>query len=559
MKKLLIYIIMCMAMAACSEVELCETPPAQHPHSSTVRYEFDWSVLDAAGVEHPDTMGVVNYRVVNNWKRLAVLSSKDLQGSFLKIDENGKVVPTPVVSEDDNKGNNDDQTTPGEENGDNNNADDNNNDQTDDNTTDTGTSDDLATRADGDGMDIDMGGDTGDDNDTGEQGDNTDQPSDGEEPDNGEQPGDNEDPTTDDEPAATRILPGEPTASPVRDFTIKPGEYKFMTLAYDTSEVDLAEVYRFIAVPPIEMAFSDIAVTYRTFPMDDKRLKNPLTGWDDYNGYAQFLQPDLTPVIYDTTDIVSIARDEHATVKLQPKQVSQNVDVYLNIVKGLGENNKYAFVVDSIWAEISGVSRRVNLSNSKLDIANTGKMMFPMEMWFTPIDGVSPRPSTDNLIDGKEILDKFDNEHLYCHANINVTGIVAPSDSKDGTQKAKDKEYGPGIMQLVVFTHYERTDRREVWSEEKQEWEMRDVPILIRRRLQGKANLYYPLTREPSVKLSEDQSSALRTADHINLRFDTSIPLSGKDITDPDTEGDVLKWKWYQSEPGQGDDVIIEI
>lgn len=537
MKKLLLYIIMCTVMVACSEVELCETAPADHPHSSTVRFEFDWSKLQTAGIGIPDTMGVVNYRVVNNWKRLLKLTTDDLQGTFVKI-EDGKPVSVTFEGSGDSENSDNTGNTGDTENFDN-----------QGNVEGTTNEEDVALTADDDnsGLEVD-GSESSDDSGNSE---------DSEDSGNSDSSDNSE---ASEEPAApARILPGDPTPTPVRDFTVKPGDYKFMAFAYDTTEVDLSEVYRFISTPPVDMAMADIAVTYRTYAMDDKRLKNKLTGWDDYNGYALFLQPELTPVIYDTTDIVSIARDAHATVTLTPNPVSQNVDVYLNIVKGLGENNKYAFVIDSIWAEISGVARRVNLADSKLDIANTGKMMFPMEMWLTPIDGVSPRPSEDNCINYSTITDQPDNERVYCHANIDVTGIVPPKASEDGTQEAKDREYGPGIMQLIIFTHYnERIERKEVRDDDGN-LVMQDVKVCTRRRLQGKANLYYPLTREPSIKLSENQSAALRAADHINLRFDTSIPLSGEDITDPNTEGDVLRWKWYEPEPGQGDDVIIEI
>ena len=473
--------------SACSQVELCDSTPEQHPHSAYVQFDFDWSRL-TPDISIPDSMGVVTYRVVNQWKSMAKVNSQTLLGNFIKMTD-----PT-----DDELNALGAAQAPAKRDGADNAADDSATNET----------------PTGDGSETD-GGDSS--TETPDE-----QPSaggDAETPD-----GQPETPSA----AAGEALPGEPMASDARELRIKPGDYKFYSFAYDPTAIEDAELRRFVNQPPTDANINDVCVTYRQFAMDDPQLNNKVLGWDDYNAYAAFVQPNLPPVLFDTTQVVSVARGEHASVTLRPQYISQNIDIYFNIRKDI---STAPFVIDSVWAEISGVVRRINLTNGHLDIAGTSKTMFRMTL-------------TDR--DGHTDSDQAQNDQLECHANINVTGIVPPSESATGKNDQSKREYGPGLMQVIIFTHNDQTDPNL-------------GNVVKHKRFQGKINLYNTLRRSPSVKLTEDMRYAVRNGDHCTIRINTDIVLDGKTIeSSPSNDGGVEAWdKWTPTV--EENDLIIEI
>lgn len=412
--KLLLLLTAALLTASC-EVEMCDND--HHSHIAGVRYEFDWSELDALGVEHPEQMGVINYRVVNHWKGLARVNTTTGIGSYMHVD-----------------------TIPG--------------------------------------RDRKTGRDT--------------------------------------------------TA-----FQVTQGEYRFMTFAYDSTGIDITNVFRYVNSEPLDMGMSDIDIEYKTYAMDDPQLRNKLTGWDDYNGYAGFLQPDLESIVVDTTDVITVASDELKTITLKPQLVSQNVDLYFTILKK--QKSGESFTIDSVWAEISGVSRRVSLSNSKLDISRTAKTMFKMDLWpgGEVGTGVAPGDNASN------------NSKLRCHANFDVTGIVPPSESSAGAGDQAKRDYGPGILQVIIFTTSTQADNE-------------GEPL--RKRFQGKVNLYNALKRSPSIVYSEDSSYAMRNGNHCVIDINADIQIDGsKIVSHSNNDGGMTPWdEWQFGDSGEGD-IVVEI
>lgn len=56
---------------SCSEVDICEM---EHPHSTAVTFDFDWG---GRAADKPDTMGVLSYRVVRQWKELVAVNTDE--------------------------------------------------------------------------------------------------------------------------------------------------------------------------------------------------------------------------------------------------------------------------------------------------------------------------------------------------------------------------------------------------------------------------------------------------------------------------------------------------
>lgn len=302
----------------------------------------------------------------------------------------------------------------------------------------------------------------------------------------------------------------EPQPGDKEQFNIRQGEYKFITFSLDTTEVKLNEVAEFVKSDAGGKRLQDINIEYRQYKKGDPRLKRTIPGWTDYNTYTQYIQPDIQPLYYDTLGIVKAGLDEQLTCTFHPKPVTQNADIYFSIKKDVSE---YPFVIDSVWVELSGVPRTINLSNGHLDITRTGKMMFPMNISNPKAGGGA---------------DTDVNDSLRCHYNIDVTGIVnAPNDSVT---------YGPGIMQVVIYTHAMHNG------------------VKLRKMMQGKINLYHTIEEAKPILITPDGQYALRNGEHVVLDINALLLIDGKNIIKYDDGNQGLD-RWI---PVAGD-IIVDI
>lgn len=447
-----VFILPVMLLAACSEVELC--PQTDHPHTAYVTFDFAWDT----SIRQPDTMAVVAYRVVNDWKQAFSISSETKKGYYMQRPE---------------------ATRAGETDG-----------------TDTTT-----------------------DGTTTEETDGTDTETDGTETDNPGTDTDETDGTDTEEGGETtpETTPGVDTETDV--FKIRQGDYKFVAVSGDKNAQDLSEIYEFIDNKKV---LRDVYVNYYDYDKNDPLLQSKLAGWTDYNQYARYIQPGISPILYDTVSIVKAGLGQKVSCKFRPKGVTQNIDIYFNIGKNISSQ---PFVIDSVWAEVSGVPRSISLANGWLDITSTAKMMFRTEL---------------QAADGTEMeADTYDNTKVRCHGNIDVTSIVNVQ-KLEGEDDAtvKSKVFGPGIMQVIIFTHSQKLN-----SEGKP----------ITKKIQGLINLYNTLSKANLIKISEDGRYAMRSSAHATLNINAQMTIDGSSIEEhPDDTGGIDRWQTV-------DDIIIEI
>ena len=445
-----------MLLAACTEVELC--PQTEHPHTAYVTYDFTWDT----SIRQPDTMAVVAYRIVNDWKQAFSISSKTKKGFYMQRPET---------------------TRAGETDG-----------------TDTEETDGTGTETDGTDTETD-GTDTGETDGT-----------------------ETEPPGTDTEEGG-EVAP-EPTPEPTPGvdtetdvFKIRQGDYKFVAVSGDKNAQDLSDIYEFIDNKKV---LRDVYVNYYDYDKNDPLLQSKLAGWTDYNQYARYIQPGISPIIYDTVSIVKVNVGQKVHCKFKPKGVTQNIDIYFNIDKNVSSQ---PFVIDSVWAEVSGVPRSISLANGWLDITHTAKMMFRTELL---------------AADGTQMeADTYDNSRVRCHGNIDVTSIVNVQ-KLEGEDDAtvKSKIFGPGIMQVIIFTHSQKLN-----SEGKP----------VTKKIQGLINLYNTLSKAKLIKISEDGRYAMRSSDHATLNINAQMTIDGATIVEsPDDTGGIDRWQTV-------DDIIIEI
>jgi len=311
---------------------------------------------------------------------------------------------------------------------------------------------------------------------------------------------------------ATDTTAVEPQQTDLSRFSIRTGEYKFVTFSIDTAGVDASELKDFLKLSK-RKTLQDCHVEYVQYDRTDARLKTKIAGWEDYNAYAKYIQPDASPIYYDSVAMVKVEKGQTVACKFSPQPITQNVDVYFTITKKVDET---PFAIDSVWAEIAGVPRKINIATGNLDITKTNKMMFKMDL----VDS-----------DGKGVTDTGDNKSLRCHGNIDVTGIV--------NCKSTSLKVGPGILQIIIYTHTTPTD-----GESEQ----------LVKKLQGEINLYNTINKAKPITVSADGETATRNGKHVTLDIKTNLVINSKTIVDsPDNNGGLDRWI------ATGGDTVVDI
>ena len=455
---------------ACAEVKLCDTTEEEHPHVTWLSLSYNLANMnDGATLDRVDSMVVIAYRVVGQWRTL-LKTNIEGRGNFVSSSSLTTTNTTDVSN-----------TTTDQEAV--------NSLAQDDNTTDTGTDDNTDN--------TDNTTDSGSDNST--------------------------------ETAVVRPQPGVPTANDTTAFCIKPGDYRFYSISYDTTEVDYRNFFEYM-VNVGETAHTrpaDLYAVYKQHEPNSPLLREKLIDWDDYNAYANYIQPDIAPVYFGKTEVMTMEKDAKNPIRVDitPANELQQVDVNFSIAKDVSTS---LFVVDSVWMDISGIPYRISIETGHLDISYTSKAM--KKMTITNSSGSEG--------------DKWDNTLLKCSATLYTNGIVQPYDSEDGKGDAKDRIFGPGLLQAIIFTH----SNEQIGTTGK----------LKGKRFQCMVNLYDALTASPSIISSDDGTYYSHYSKHCIINIDKAIGIDGKHITSSaDNEGGVVNWQEWQRTSES--DLIIEI
>lgn len=367
----------------------------------------------------------------------------------------------------------------------------------------------------------DEGDNTGGDN-TG--GDNTGateptEPSEPTEPTEPTEPSEPSEPTEPTEPTE----PGTGTKPPQFTPTVKipRGYYKFATFPLDNPSIDYSELEQFMKNDAKDYPLQNVGLSYKVYDIKDPKLNKPLA-WQDFNPYAKYIQPDVEPLYYDSTTVQQVRADRQTTFEFKPKILSQNIDINFNIVKNTDE---VEFKVTEVWAEISGVPTYIKMNTGYLDITKTSKMLFKTD--------IKPNNPDDNGNDTNE------NKRIACHGNINVTGVVNVQRAYGETlEDVRKKIYGPGIMQVVIYTEVYNPKTGQTFP---QKW-------------QGIINLYNTLNKAKLMTTTSDNKYVYRNGEHGTINISAEILLDGKTVGNIDKGGDALD-RWIQTDS----DINIDI
>lgn len=297
-----------------------------------------------------------------------------------------------------------------------------------------------------------------------------------------------------------------PAVTDVEYFSLRSGAYKFMAFSMDSTELRYSEIMGLMSHELSDNALDSMYVEYNIYSKDDPRLHHIIVNWQDYNPYAQYMQPDVHPVYFDTVSVKKVESGVRTTCVFEPKPITQNIDIYFNIKKDI---SKYPFVIDSVRADISGIPRRINIANAYLDIERTCKMMFHTELL------TSSGETLEN--------DQETNRIVRCHANIDVPSLVSSSSATLST--------GPGIMQVIVYAHANTVDAATGEVTRK------------RKKIQGKINLYNTLRRAKLLTYTVDGKNALRNGTTGLLDIVANVTIDGDGIVENnDNTGGLDAW-----------------
>lgn len=299
---------------------------------------------------------------------------------------------------------------------------------------------------------------------------------------------------------------------PVSKFIVRNGEYKFITFNMDTTAFAYDKLMDYMLSPANEgRRLQDLNMEYKTYSKENNKgaLRSLIASWTDYNPYADYIQPEMNPIYFDTTQVVRVETDVVAKVSFHPQPLTQNIDIYFNIKKDV---SGVPFVIDSVRAEVSGIPKSINLSNGYLDIEHTAKMMFRMDMC-APFNLTAVPP-----FEIKKEADQLTKQAVGCHANIDVTGVV---------RNASDYVYsGPGIVQVMIWTH----------AKDPQ------TGLISRKKMQGKINIYKTLGKSDLLKEAPDGKHMIRKSKHGNIVIQANIEIDGSKIKRSDNTSVLDNW-----------------
>jgi hypothetical protein len=274
---------------------------------------------------------------------------------------------------------------------------------------------------------------------------------------------------------------------------LKTGVYKFITFNVDTTQLACTRISDFVTD---NAESDDLWVEYKRVNKDADELKSLMPDWKDFNEYSDYVLPALNPIYYAATR--KWVKEGGCEINLHPSRVTQALTLRFNISKS--GVSKVPFIVDSVKAEISGVPSRMNISNGYMDISKTHKMLLDVDF----IDGA-----------GEVMEDSAKCTYLRCRSKINVPTIVNAESTKMTT--------GPGIMQLIIYTHLEGEAKTNV--------------------IQTKINLYNTLSKAKLYSYVDEHRYVKRRISGTTLGVTANLTINAKKLSENgDNSGGLDQW-----------------
>ena len=313
------------------------------------------------------------------------------------------------------------------------------------------------------------------------------------------------------------------TAIKVDHFMLPSGTYKFYAMGMDnTASPKYDHVYtnvnNFIRAAGTGMQYSEMEMIYNVHHYEDDDFVN-LIG-KDYNPGFDIIQTDYPAIYADQVELLDVKENNAATITIQPKPLTQNIDINLSFKKNVAK----PFTIEKVVGEMSGIPSKATVFDGHLYLAKTNKMQF-----------------STTVTDGNGNPDSDTNTDVRVHANINVLSILHSDKPTDLT--------GPGIMQMAVTYKTKEIDSKT------------GLPYDKRWTVRGRINLYNTLKEAKLITYSDDWQYAYKSSDHAVLNIPTTIEIRADGTISSgtkSTDGGIDEWnQWGDATTDDGNGVEL--
>lgn len=224
-----------------------------------------------------------------------------------------------------------------------------------------------------------------------------------------------------------------------------------------------------------------------------------LSEWKDYNNYSNYVMPCKSSVVSGLIQRMKVPVRVVTECPTVSNIRSAQFNFSININKRF---NGEPFVVEKVVAEMSGVPKSIETFTGEIDIADTYKSIFQMQV------------SEDNYSKGS----------VTCKSVQEFLTIVPP--------KSPSVSTGEGIMQLMIYVTTQSG---------------------VRKVMQAKINLYNTIKRENYIIIDNIEQVARNKRAKISFNIASPITISSESITaTPGSSANIDEWQ------SMGDPIIIE-
>ena len=286
----------------------------------------------------------------------------------------------------------------------------------------------------------------------------------------------------------------EPEIPELGEFSIRAGQYQMLTINHsELFTIDSLKEY----MDDNSTKSADLGVSYHQY--DYPRYKNETYNeWTDFNkGYKYVENPGA--ILY-AQKTVNTEENHNVNINFDTERLTQEITFNLNI-----QLSGRDVVVDSVRAEISGVSQNVKLLSKYIDMDATRscRMIFDM----TP-DAMR----TDSVV--------------FCTGKVHVLGLM---NSEDETMKS-----GPGILHIAVYAHTQ--------SQTKQ---------IVKKTCYAGINLRNHILEQPLTMLTEDGLHHTISQPTVTIDIKNMLPISQNEILDILEPEHNIEY-WFKEEDNKG-------
>lgn len=296
---------------------------------------------------------------------------------------------------------------------------------------------------------------------------------------------------------------------------LRPGEYSLLAFnadkeAYDDNHSIFFDHNAYGEEP--KDPFDNIRFTYRVFrDVNESKQLRRFESWVDANPYSGFIiSPAHDVFLSKTTCLVN------ADVNKSVKDVTVNMPMHRLLTQKIKvdftiASKEEGVIIDSVFAEMSGVCTSVRLGDSSVGVDHTAKVLF--------------RPKVT-------VTDK-EQRNFTCSGDFSCLGIVNAM-----TEKAIS---GPGVLQVNIFARCTYIMKEPGLHD----GEMIDVPYTVRKNFRASIGLFNTIGANPSLRYNPSTDGFVQTKQ--DLHYVIKVPLN---ITrEKVLEGDNVSHDIWNPEP----------